>query len=324
MHGDGELEDLRSSIPSFDHFIEPLLFYLAKQREPVPTREAHERVADALGLTKAQKRVSLENGQPIYKNRCGWAHDRLKRAGLSHSIRRGYWAITDEGRAYLQRYPNGLTPEEVRRIATQNIEMRLGAAQPREKDGSRSIASEKQDRREALATTSPHEQLEAVLSDLRRKVGEDLLDALHGTSPAFFEIVVLDLLHRMGYGASREDLERVGGSGDGGIDGIISLDKLGLEKVYVQAKRWQNQTVSRQEIQAFYGALAGKKATKGVFITTSAFSRHAKEFADAIEGIVLIDGARLVSLMIDYEVGVSTRTIKLAQLDSDYFDEDSI
>jgi restriction system protein len=133
---------------------------------------------------------------------------------------------------------------------------------------------------------------------------------------------VLDLLHRMGYGASRADLQRVGGSGDGGIDGVISLDKLGLEKVYVQAKRWQG-TVGRPEVQSFYGALAGQRANKGVFITTSGYTAQAIEFAKSVERVVLVDGSRLADLMIDNEVGVSARTVKIPKIDSDYFDEES-
>ena len=140
--------------------------------------------------------------------------------------------------------------------------------------------------------------------------------------PGFFEILVLDLLHAMGYGTRRDDLRRVGGSGDGGIDGIITLDKLGLEKVYVQAKRWTN-TVGRPDIQAFYGALAGRHARKGVFITTSTYSREATEFADSVsDSIVLVDGRLLANLMIEHRVGVDhERTIRIPRLDSDYFDD---
>ncbi|CUA11739.1 methylated adenine and cytosine restriction protein [Escherichia coli] len=127
----------------------------------------------------------------------------------------------------------------------------------------------------------------------------------------------MDVLHRLGYGGHRDDLQRVGGAGDGGIDGIISLDKLGLEKVYVQAKRWQN-TVGRPELQAFYGALAGQKAKRGVFITTSGFTSQARDFAHSVEGMVLVDGERLVHLMIENEVGVSSRLVKVPKLDMDY------
>lgn len=139
-------------------------------------------------------------------------------------------------------------------------------------------------------------------------------------SPKAFETIVLDLLHSMGYGTSREDVRRAGGSGDGGIDGIISLDRLGLEKVYVQAKRWQG-PVGRPEVQGLYGALVGQRATKGEFITTSAFTPRAVEFADSVGGIVLVDGNRLANLMIEHEVGVTLRPVKVPKLDSDYFEE---
>jgi len=173
----------------------------------------------------------------------------------------------------------------------------------------------------AAAVASPEDRLGQALSELRQTAEAELMELLSRASPAFFETIVLDLLHRMGYGASRADLLRVGGAGDGGIDGIISLDRLGLEKVYVQAKRWQG-SVGRPELQAFYGALAGQKARKGVFITTSAYTPQALEFARSVEGMVLIDGARLASLMVDHDVGVTARSVRIPKIDSDYFDEE--
>jgi restriction system protein len=135
-----------------------------------------------------------------------------------------------------------------------------------------------------------------------------------------FEHIVLDVLHSLGYGASRQARQQVGGSGDGGIDGMISLDALGLEKVYVQAKRWQS-TVGRPDLQAFYGALTGQKAKRGVFITTSGFTVQAFDFARSVKGLVLVDGKRLVNLMLHHEVGVSSQLYKVPRLDSDYFDK---
>jgi restriction system protein len=169
---------------------------------------------------------------------------------------------------------------------------------------------------------SPDDRLEDALQELRTTVTAEILDQLHDVSPTFFETIVLDLLHKMGYGASRSDLQRVGGSGDGGVDGVISLDKLGLEKVYVQAKRWQ-QSVGRPEIQAFYGALAGHRANKGVFITTSSFSNQAVDFARSVERVVLVDGVRLAGLMIDHEVGVTLKPVHIPKIDTDYFEEES-
>lgn len=139
-------------------------------------------------------------------------------------------------------------------------------------------------------------------------------------SPEFFEKLVLDLLHAMGYGASRSDLQHVGRSNDGGIDGIISLDRLGLEKVFVQAKRWQT-SIGREAIQAFYGALAGRRANKGVFITTSSYTSQARDFAQSVEKVVLIDGNRLANLLMEFGVGVTHRVVKIPKLDTDYFEE---
>ena len=152
-------------------------------------------------------------------------------------------------------------------------------------------------------------------------LADELLEATLNAPPAFFEQLVLDLLHAMGYGSSAEDIQRVGASGDGGIDGIISLDALGLEKIYVQAKRWQK-PVGRPEVQAFFGALTGRRARKGVFITTSGYTKEAREYGDQMgDSVVLVDGRRLAALMIEHGVGVHHhRTIRIPRLDADYFE----
>ncbi|MEW6693757.1 MAG: restriction endonuclease [Pseudomonadota bacterium] len=304
------------SIPSYDCFIEPLLRTLAAHPDGMPARDAIEAAADALELNEAQRRALLPSGrQAVYRNRGGWAHDRLKRAGLSSSPRRGYWQITPAGLALINAHAR-LPADEIERIARVDMERRLRS----NADGDVSQAAAHGATTASLA--SPEDRLGEALEEMRASVAAELLEALARVTPSDFEGIVLDLLLRMGYGASAEDLQRVGGSGDGGIDGIISLDKLGLEKVYVQAKRWQN-TVGRPEIQAFYGALAGQRARKGVFITTSAFTAQALEFARSVESIVLVDGQRLALLMIEHEVGVSTRAVKVPRFDSDYFDFDA-
>jgi restriction system protein len=304
------------SIPSYDQFIEPILRFLAAHPEGARARDAMEAAADALGLTEADRLAMLPSGmQAVYRNRAGWAHDRLKRAGLSSSPRRGFWRITPEGLALAQ-HAQPLPPEEIERIAIANVEVRLRTgAEGSAKEGDHLATPQ------TPALASPQDRLDGALQELRSAVAAELLEALSRVSPTDFEGIVLELLLRMGYGASRDDLQRVGGSGDGGIDGIISLDKLGLEKVYVQAKRWQG-TVGRPEIQAFYGALAGQRARKGVFITTSGYTVQALEFARSVESIVLVDGARLAALMIEHEVGVSAQVLKVPRFDSDYFDED--
>jgi restriction system protein len=214
------------------------------------------------------------------------------------------------------KHPAPLPSDIVETLAQTNVDVRLRplAAGPSSSPQDPPVVP-------AIAVTaSPDDRLDSALAELRTTVAAELLEVLGQASPKFFETIVLDLLDKMGYGASRSDLQRVGGAGDGGIDGIISLDRLGLEKVYVQAKRWQN-TVGRPEVQAFYGALAGQRANKGVFITTSSFTPQAVEFARSVERVVLVDGARLAELMIDHEVGVTLRPLRVPRLDSDYFEE---
>ncbi len=308
------------TVPTYDCFIEPLLRYLVSHPQGVPAKEAHEHAAIVLGLTDEDRQQLLPSGsQLIYKNRAGWAHDRLKRAGLSSSPRRGFWKATQEGIAFAGRHTEPLSPELVQKLAIGFLEVSLkssGAITEMPASSTNGVVAT------SSATSSPDDRLGVAVAELRQSAVAELLEVLASVSPSFFETIVLDLLHRMGYGASRADLQRVGGSGDSGIDGIISLDRLGLEKVYVQAKRWQS-SIGRPEVQAFYGALAGQKAKKGVFITTSSYTPQALDFAGSVEGIVLVDGARLAELMIEHEVGVTSRTVKIPKIDSDYFDEES-
>lgn len=304
-------------VPTYDKFIEPILRYLASKPQGSVARDAHEAAATALGLTDQDRQELLPSGtQPVYKNRAGWAHDRLKRAGLSSSPRRGYWQLTPKGVEFASSHSAPLSPADVEQLAVGFMDVKL-----REHDDHPPVAQPSPGASSSI-TASPDDRLEEARLELRSSVAAELLDALKAASPSFFETVVLDVLHRMGYGASRADLQRAGGSGDGGIDGVISLDKLGLEKVYVQAKRWQ-QTVGRPEVQAFYGAIAGQRANKGVFITTSSYTPQALDFAGSVERIVLVDGKRLAELMMDHEVGVTSRVIRVPKIDSDYFDEES-
>jgi restriction system protein len=305
-------------VPTYDQFIEPILRYLAAHPQGAPARDAHEAAAHDLKLSESDRQEVLPSGvQTIYKNRAGWAHDRMKRAGLSQSTRRGFWCLTSDGFAFAAKNRAPLSAEVLENLATSNTDVRLRNA------GSTAVVLVTPEPAvPPAATASPDDRLEQALAELRRTVAAEVLEALRQVSPGHFEIIVLDVLHRMGYGASRADLQRVGGAGDAGIDGIISLDKLGLEKVYVQAKRWQ-QTVGRPDVQAFYGALAGQRANKGVFITTSSFTSQALEFVRSVERVVVVDGARLADLMIDHEVGVTLRPVRVPKLDSDYFEEDS-
>jgi len=305
------------AVPTYDQFIEPILRCLAAHPEGMVAIDVHEAAANALGVSDTDRAELLPSGiQRVYKNRAGWAHDRLKRAGLSTSRRRGYWQLTEAGVAFATEQPSPLPVAVLEALLTEHNEVRLrpsastpDAAGPTD----HSVTADS-------VTVSPDDRLEHALSELRAGVAAELIELLSQVSPAYFETIVLDLLHKLGYGTGRVGLLRVGRSGDGGIDGVISLDRLGLEKVYVQAKRWQS-SVGRPDVQAFYGALAGQRANRGVFITTSTFTQQAVEFAGSVERIVLVDGARLAELMIEHEVGVASRAVRIPKIDSDYFEE---
>lgn len=220
-------------VPTFDQFIEPLLRYLASHPTGARTSDAHETVAATLGLTADDRAERVPSGvQPLYKNRNGWAHDRLKRAGFSGSPRFGFWKLTPEGFAYAAK-GKSISEEECERLVRVDPTSRLKPKKelPTETPPSPALPPTPSEK------SSPEERIDAALSELRESVARDLLENIGRAPPEFFEQLVLDLLHAMGYGTNRSDLQRVGGFGDGGIDGIISLDRLGLEKVYIQAKR---------------------------------------------------------------------------------------
>ena len=299
------------TVPSFHHFIDPLLRLLTRRPDGITAGDAADVLADEMQLDAQDRAARLPSqNQVVYRNRIGWAHDRLKRKGWSATPRRGMWRLTEAGRQFVEGHPAPLTEEDIHDLAYPPRDSRLSAFVPPPETAP-----------PAPSASSPEELIEEGMEDLQDRVARDLLERIMRATPRFFETLVLDLLHAMGYGTSRADLEHVGGSGDGGIDGIISLDRLGLEKVFIQAKRWSDR-VGRSAVQGFYGALAGRRASKGVFITTSDFSSEAVEFARQVEKIVLVDGARLTQLMIEHGVGVSHRVLKLPRVDGDYFEEE--
>lgn len=304
------------AVPTYDKFIEPVLKTLQGHSEGIVAKEVQESAANLLGLDDSQRIETIASGQPIYKNRTGWAHDRLKRAGLSQSLSRGKWCLTDAGLKWIQNNPFPLSKVQVDHLAFDFMNVKLTSAS----DAVTLDNEEPLPINTAQQTSSPDDRFSEALKEIRDAIAAELLENLLQVSPNRFEVIILDVLHKLGYGGHRDDLQRVGGTGVGGIDGIISLDKLGLEKVYVQAKRWQG-TVGRPELQAFYGALAGQKAKRGIFITTSGFTALAIEFSRSVEGLVLIDGNRLVNLMMDNEVGVSSQLVKLPKMDMDYFEQ---
>jgi restriction system protein len=306
-------------------FIPTLLRVLSAHPKGLRSRDALEEVAKAVGLSDEDRAALLPSGgQAVYQNRIGWAHDRLKRAGYSQSLQRGHWQLTESGRAFAAAHANGIDPKTIEAIALSSAAWAPLAATPKTSKGSDGVDTTKNV--ETLPTVvakpqSPEERIDHSIEELNESPSRDLLAQIAEASPAFFEKLVLDLLLAMGYGASRAALQQVGGSGDGGIDGIVALDRLGLEKVYVQAKRWKA-SVGRPEIQGFFGALAGRRARKGVFITTSSFTKEATEYAQSVsDSIVLVDGKLLAALMNDHGVGVSHKTLRIARLDGDYFED---
>jgi restriction system protein len=307
------------ALPSYVHFTGPLLQFLGEQQGPVRTRIVYDALAERLGLSEEDRTIRLPSGgQSVLQNRIGWAQDALKRAGLSSAPLRGQWLITDEGRKLLQKYGGHVPEDEMVRIGSVSRDVSLralaGTATGHAADDdhpSGAISGE---------TRSPREQIEDALAQIRGSVAQDLLEHVAKQTPAEFEDLVLDVLHALGYGMSREALQRVGRSGDGGIDGIVSLDRLGLQKVYVQAKKWQGQ-VGAPQIQGFMGALQLQGADRGVLITSGTVSGPAREAARQARGsVVLIDGARLAELMIEHGVGVTNESLRIPKVDTDFFE----
>jgi restriction system protein len=248
-------------------------------------------------------------------NRLSWAKIHLEKAGLLTSPRRGWCLITEVGQKVLSEKPSHLDRQfllkfECYRTITQS---EPGEPPAVSESGGGTLAT-------------PEEVLEHAYNEIRRRVESEVLDAVSKASPGFFEKVVVELLVKMGYGGTLEDAGRaLGRSHDGGIDGIIKEDHLGLDAIYVQAKRWQN-NVGRPDVQAFAGSLEGERARKGVFMTTSGFSNEARDYVRKIEKkIVLIDGGQLAALMVDFGIGVNTvSAYEIKRVDTDYFAEGEV
>lgn len=310
-------------LPSYVHFTGPLLQYLGDQHGPVRPRDAYDALAQRLGLSEEDRTARLPSGgQSVLQNRVGWAQDALKRAGLSSAPARGTWLITDAGRKLLEKHGGQIPPAEMARISTvsRDVSLRVltGATASTDQQAPIQVAALGGEVTED--GRSPREQIEAALAQIRGSVAQDLLESITKQTPTEFEDLVLDVLHGLGYGMSREALQRTGRSGDGGIDGVVALDRLGLQKVYVQAKKWQGQ-VGAPAVQGFKGALQLRGADKGVLITSGTISGPAQDAARQARGaVVLIDGARLAELMIEHGIGVASEVLRIPKIDTDYFE----
>jgi len=297
----------------------PLLMVLSNVESATP-RECIKYLADKFELSEADLRMLLPSGkQSIFANRVHWAKTYLLKADLIENKSRGVWSISESGRKvlenssldridlkYLMKFDKVRAfrnlNEENKNVLVNNISLLLDSSK------------------------SPRELLEESYAQIRDDLAQELLLKVKECSPDFFEKLVVDLLLKMGYGGSRSDAGKaIGQSGDGGIDGIISEDRLGLDNIYIQAKRWDDTTVGQPEIQKFVGAMAGRHGSKGVFITTSTFSKNAISYATAVQGmkIKLIDGKELAQYMIDFDIGTSREeSYVLKRVDSDYFSEE--
>lgn len=304
------------AIPDYQTCMLPLLRLVSDGRDH-RFRDVVETLASEFAVTDAERAELIPSGtSPVFDNRVGWARAYLKQAGLLRSLKRGTFQITERGLALLAERPAKITNTLLERYE-EFLDFKA-----RRRDKGQNENEAKTTVHESSAEQTPEEALATAYQRLRKNLEIELLDQVKTSTPAFFERLVIDLLVGMGYGGSRQDAGRaIGRSGDGGIDGIIKEDKLGLDVIYVQAKRWEA-TVGRPELQKFAGALQGQRANKGVFITTSGFSRDAEEFVAAINSkIILIDGETLASLMIDHNVGVTALGVyALKRVDSDYFE----
>jgi len=299
------------AIPDFQDCMLPVLQLLADGAER-RVRDLVDPVADQFQLTQTERTAVLPSGERrVIHNRVGWAKTYLVRAELLISRRRGHVQITDKGRALLESPPARLDVSYLK-VHFPSVLTLTGGNEPPGPGP------------QPDPVRTPEEALEEAYQQLRTELAREILSQVKELSPAQFERLVVELLVKMGYGGTLKDAGRaVGKSGDGGIDGIIKEDRLGLDVIYIQAKRYADHPVSRPDIQAFVGALQGVRARKGVFITTSRFAQPAREYGAQIDTkVVLIDGEQLAEYMIDFDLGVTkVNTFEVKRLDSDYFEE---
>lgn len=304
------------AIPDYQTLMLPVL-KLASDESEHKFSQAVEELADQFSLSSEERSELLPSGsQAVFNNRVGWARSYLKQAGLLASPKRGYFKITESGLQLLQTNPTKIDNSILEQYPD-FIEFKKRKKDKSEDHGSTDSIPDEEE------SQTPEDSLASAYSKLRNSLESEIQSSVKEASPSFFERLVVDLLVKMGYGGNRKDAGKaLGKTGDGGIDGIINEDRLGLDVIYIQAKRWEG-TVGRPEIQKFAGALQGQRARKGVFITTSNFTKEAQEYVSMIDvKIILIDGDLLSTLMVDHNVGVSTvGQYEVKKLDSDYFDE---
>ena len=292
-------------IPKFNELFNDVLDFLSDKQE-YKTRDVKEELSKILDLTDEERQQLLPSGtEPIIKNRIGWSITSLKKAGYVESKKWGSVNITELGLKEHESNPD-ITLEDLMKIPS--YQEYVNGSKPTDDESGES---------------TPEEEIESAYAQINNKLAGELLENILNNDPIFFERLVVDLLLKMGYGDFRENAgQTTSPTNDGGIDGIISQDRLGLDKIAIQAKRYTETVIQRPTLQSFAGALLGMGLTKGVFITTSSFSKGAIEYArnQANLTIILIDGDKLADLMIEYNVGTFTsHTYEIKRIDSDYF-----
>lgn len=302
-------------IPDYQTLMLPVLKSVADGKEH-KFREIADSIAKNFGLTEEELGCLLPSGnQSIFDNRVGWAKTYLKKACLIEYKGKGVLKITERGKQVLKDSPQKIDNKFLKQYDEFN-----------EFQNKVNPKAEKQETETDYKNQTPEELIETAFHDFQKSLAEELLDKIRNVSPSFFEKLVVALLVKMGYGGSIKDAgQAIGRTGDEGIDGIIKEDKLGLDVIYIQAKRWkENNVIGRPEIQKFVGALAGQGAKKGVFITASSFTKEALDYKPMNDTkVILIDGMKLANLMIEYNLGVAQlHCYELKKLDNDYFDEE--
>jgi restriction system protein len=312
---------VRVAIPDYQTLMLPLLAVLG-DRQPRHVRDLTAALGEEFRLTDDElSQLTPGGGSLLFHGRVGWAKTYLSQAGLLEQVARGVYRVSPAGLQVLQECPNRIDNDFLMRFeGFQDFRNRSGTRGGGTNKPGRGTESTERDG--SAHREDPTERLNTAYQEIRAALATDLLNHVKQASPQFFEVLVIDLLVAMGYGGSRDDAGlAVGKSGDGGIDGIIKEDRLGLDVVYIQAKRWEN-PVGRPIVQAFAGSLDGERARKGVLISTSRFTPDAEDYVRRIEKrIVLIDGEQLASYMIDFGIGVTdVTTLQIRRIDQDYFE----
>lgn len=306
------LEAAESEVPIWPHFVRFVLAALS-DGTTMSRREIISRAIDLANLSEAARTETLNSGGLRSEQRLGWAISNLLKAGWIERPAKATYRITEVGRAWHDANPEGIQSfSDANRIFS-----------PFWPESTKKIDAGGAPEVTTSETEDPIEQIESGINRIAADVGDALLARLRESHPDFFEEAVVKLLLAMGYGGAEQRGRRIGGTGDGGVDGVIDQDALGLDRIYVQAKRYADgNSVGRETIQAFIGALHGFGASRGVFITTSAFTQNARDYASGIQTrVILIDGKRLVSLMIKYRVGVQVKqSYDVVDIDEDFFE----